>query len=156
MRKATIKDVKAVIFDYGWTLSDPNDGGFFSDVKETLAYLSPKYMLAIVSKASGSTPSERIASLKSFGVYDYFSSILFHETDKDGIFQETLRKLKVDANETAVVGDEMKREIAWGNKNGALTIWLRKGDFINELPNKETGNPDFEIKELSDIIKIIK
>ncbi len=147
--------IKAVIFDYGRTLYDRENGKFFPEAKSVLDYLSRKYVLAIVSIAKEDPAEERVAALKKAGLYEYFSSLMFHESDKGPLFEDTLKKLNVKPDEIAVVDDRVKRGIAWGNNNGAITIWLRRGKFADELPDAETGKPTYVIGNLIEIKNLL-
>ena len=148
--------VKAVIFDYGRTLYDRDKDRFFPEVNEILEYLSKKYKLAIVSVAKENFPAaERLKALKSAGLDGYFSSILFDDSQKDHLFDETLDKFNIKPEEAAFVDDRVQRGIAWSNKHSALTIWFRNGKFSNELPDKLTGNPTYTIDNLLLLKKIL-
>lgn len=142
-------DIKAIIFDYGRTLFDRENNKFFPETPEILNYLSKKYKLAIVSITTDrSPPKERIKKLEEAGIINYFYPILFDPLNKDHLFQEALLKLNITPSELAIVDDRMFRGIKWGNKNGAMTVWLRAGKFSNETPNDETGKPSHTIINL--------
>ncbi|MCU0660470.1 MAG: HAD hydrolase-like protein [Candidatus Pacebacteria bacterium] len=67
-----------------------------------------------------------------------------------------MTELAVRPEETIVVDDRMIRGIAWGNRKGTSTVWLKKGKFADETPTMETEKPQCiitDIRELSDILK---
>jgi len=143
------EEIKAVIFDYGRTLYDRENSDFFPETYEVLDYLHLKYKLAIVSIATDKDPPEtRIRALKERNLFNHFESVLFDSFDKDHLFVDTLEKLKITPKEVAIVDDRVMRGITWGNKNGAMTVWLRGGKFADELPNSETGKPSHTIENL--------
>lgn len=60
-----------------------------------------------------------------------------------------MAKYNLNFGETAVVDDRIVRDIAWGNRSGATTVWFQNGEFANELPTPETGNPTHLIAEFA-------
>ncbi len=152
----TSQRIKVIIFDYGRTLYDRDNNQFFPEVKELLDYLFPKYKLAIVSIAKENFPAEeRIKQLKAFGFDKYFSSMLFDESQKDHLFEQTLDKFGLKPTEAVFVDDRVQRGVAWGNKHGGMTIWFRNGKFANELPDMITGTPSYTIDNLSSLKGIL-
>ncbi len=147
------KNIKLIIFDWGRTLYDPETGNLFPDTKSVLNHLSSKYSLAIVALATAGRKKveERLCIIKDEKLEKYFDSILFDQFDKDNLYKKTLKVLDVQPEETVIVDDRVVRGVRWGNKNGAVTIWFQNGKFKNELPNNETGKPDYIIKNLSEI-----
>lgn len=147
---------KVVIFDYGRTLYDQEGGKFFPEVRKILEYLHPKYRLAIVSITNeGAPPEARLKALEKAGIRKFFSTIFFHEKDKDELLERVLQETGVKPSELILVDDRAKRSITWGNKRGAITIWLRKGRFAQELPNEETGIPTYIIENLYDLKELL-
>lgn len=151
--------IKAIIFDWGRTLYDSEQGSFFSAVPALLAELSQRYTLAIVSLVSGDyalRANERRAALSDANLSAHFAAIQFVPTDKDRAYQETLMRLKVSAIEMAIVDDRVKRGIAWGNQHGATTIWLKRGRFSGALPNAITGMPTYTINAIEEVGTLLK
>lgn len=147
--------IKAIIFDWGRTIYDTENHRLFPEVKSILEYLHTKYKLALVSLVKTGTIDERWQVIETNDLKKYFTSILFTETDKDTLYHETLAKLNLGRGEICIVDDRTIRGIAWGNKLGAMTIWLKKGKFANELPNEETGAPTYIIHELNELLTIL-
>ncbi len=147
--------VKVVIFDFGRTLYDRDNNGFFPEVPEILEKLSSRYKLAIVSMAVSDDPEERKRILKESNFEKYFDSTIFVKEDKDSAYEKALLELGVDPVEVAIVDDRVKRGVAWGNKRGAATIWFRNGKFKDELPDGETGEPTNTILNLSELLQIL-
>jgi len=145
------KQTKAIIFDWGRTLYDHEKEQLFPEVKELLAYLSKKYTLAIVSLATDGNIAKRWQTIIKNDLGKYFESILFDPKNKDRLYEITLRTLEVKSHEIAIVDDRTIRGIQWGNKHGATTIWLRKGMYSVEEPNKETGKPTYIIEHLGEL-----
>ncbi len=150
--------IEALIFDYGRTLYDPGNITLFPDAGATIAALASKYRLAIVSLVSGDDHEERtaarIAMLQHHQLDTYFSAILFGPANKERLYQQTLERLSLPASQVAIVDDRMIRGIAWGNKQGATTVWFRNGKFRDELPTVETGQPTYTIHHLTELLDI--
>lgn len=150
--------IKAIIFDWGRTPYDTEQGAFFSTVPTLLAELSQRYALAIVSLVSGdyvARTNERRAALADANLGVYFAAIQFVPQDKDRAYRETLARLGVSATEVAIVDDRVKRGIAWGNRHGATTIWLRRGRFAAELPDATTGMPTHTIDAIEAVATLL-
>jgi len=150
-----MNQIKGIIFDYGQTIHNSNEGGFVPNLEKMLEYLGLKYKLALVSITVSETPQERRKKLDKQNVSKYFEQILLvrHE-DKSFALQEVIDKWHLLPQQVAVVGDEVSKEIAWGNKNGCLTVWLQHGKFANILPNDETGQPAYTICDLKELLDI--
>lgn len=146
--------MKGIIFDWGRTLYDNDNESLFSETKDVLGYLSKKYNLAIVSLATDGNFDKRWQIIKNHDLEKYFKSILFTQDNKDKLYTDTLEKMKLKPNEVVIVDDYVIRGIAWGNKHGAKTVWIKKGKFSNELPNKITGFPTYTIDSLKQLLNL--
>lgn len=146
--------IKAIIFDWGRTLYDIEKESLFSETEDVLDYLSKKYNLAIVSLATDGNFEKRWQIIKNHNLEKYFKSILFTQDDKDKLYVDTLEKMKLKPNEVVIVDDRMIRGITWGNKHGAKTVWIKKGKFSNELPDKITGSPTYVIDGLKQLLNL--
>lgn len=73
--------VKAVVFDWGRTLYDPERGALFPSVVDLARRLSERYRLAIVSlitdEAHHVRLNERLVVLREHDLERYFTAILF-------------------------------------------------------------------------------
>jgi FMN phosphatase YigB (HAD superfamily) len=150
--------MKAVIFDWGRTLYDSEQGALFPAVPTLLADLSQRYALAVVSLVSGDYASRvaaRRAAIAGANIGRFFAATLFVPDDKEGAYRDVLAQLAVSATEVAIVDDRMRRGIAWGNAQGALTIWLRRGRFADELPDAATGLPTHTIGSIEELATIL-
>jgi FMN phosphatase YigB (HAD superfamily) len=150
--------IKAIIFDWGRTLYDSEGGCLATGAADLLPTLARHYKLAIVSLVSGDYEqrlADRQQLLRDSGVESCFAVVHFVAADKDGAYAETLTELGVQAQEVAIVDDRVRRGIAWGNRHGALTIWLCRGRFAAELPDELTGVPTHTIGELRELSRIL-
>lgn len=148
--------IRAVIFDWGRTLWDNDAGALYPDAEPTLEALAGQYRLALCSVALES-PEERLNLIRRTGLDRYFECMraVPRGTPKDGILDETLAELALAPHEVAVVDDRMFRSIAWGNRVGATTFWVRRGRFADELPTRETGQPTYTIGAVADLLPIL-
>ena len=148
---------KMIIFDYGRTLYDRETDDFFPDAIPIVRTLAEKYRLSIVSVSSADEEETRIEALREKGILDHFEEIVFTENGdaKSKEYEALLRKVDLKANEVVVVDDYIIRGIAWGNAAGATTVWFRNGKFADLDPTDETGDPDFTIHSLSELLKIL-
>ena len=175
-----MEGIRAIIFDWGRTLYDNDNNWLFPETKEVLEYCVQKYKLAVVSIAAQGESEERFAKLSLLGIRHYFQIALFsdkgsaaHEiagfsladTTQEMIDRIAFRQkmflgrnaignLGVKPHE-AVVVDDRARRIGWAIALGCKTIWIQKGKFAHELPNKETGHPTTTVKSLAEIMKFL-
>ena len=151
--------IKAVIFDYGRTLHDPDTDDFFPEAREVLEHCKRRgYKLAIVSYVDlkkGTTPESRTKKLHDAGLAGYFDLLSFATggpDDKDRLYGEAVIFFKLSPEEVAIVDDYSIRGIAWGNKHGATTIWLRRGKFSDILPTTQPQHTVYSLKEVTSLL----
>lgn len=145
---------KAIIFDWGRTLHDPETDALFEGVSEMVQKLSKQFNLALVSLAKSDSPPARKKKIEKSGIAKYFKVILVGGEDKDEMYEHALTELGIAPSEVAIVDDRTVRGIAWGNRKGAVTVWVKRGKFAKELPDERTGNPMFTVsntQELKDL-----
>jgi len=150
--------MKAVIFDWGRTLYNPEEGALFSDTKSVLEYLKLKnYILAIVALATAgqSKITERMSIIEKENLALYFVSIKFDIENKDKMYEETLFELGLKHEDVFIVDDRVMRGITWGNKNGCKTIWVQNGKFANELPDEYSRSPSYTITSIIQLQDIL-
>ncbi len=147
--------IKAIIFDWGRTLHDPDIDSLFPGTQEVLEELSKKYTLALVTLAKSQSPEYRRKTIKESGIKPYFRAIVIGNEEKDKLYEEALKELALLPENVVVVDDRTIRGISWGNRSGAMTIWMRRGKFAEELPTIETGDPTHTITDLSALTRIL-
>ena len=150
--------MKLIIFDWGRTLYDPEREMLYTDTKPTLECLQSKgYTTAIVTLATKGPEiiKERLKIIAQEDLEQYFVSIKFDMTDKDKMYAETLQELEVEPSDVTIVDDRVIRGIAWGNRHGCTTIWVRQGKFAREFPTAATGEPDHIIQSLGSLMTIL-
>jgi FMN phosphatase YigB (HAD superfamily) len=150
-----MNQIKAIIFDYGRTIHNGELGGFLPEARPVLEYLQKKYKLALVSVTLSESTKQRREKIVKEDFQKYFDQIyLMADINKDEQLDAVVKKWDLDYQHVAVVGDRMIREIKWGNKKGCTTVWLQTSKFANELPNSETGQPNFTIHNLNELLAI--
>ena len=136
-----------IIFDWGGTLHDSGKG-LVPQAREVLTFLAEQHDLLLVSLVSGDM-AEQI--FERCGLRPYFKSITFVKEDKDAAYEAALKKYDLDPTQVVVVDDRAIRGIAWGNRRGATTIWLRRGKWSGQKPFTP---PTHIIGELGELFKI--
>ena len=142
------------MFDWGRTLYDSENQVLFPETEKVLQILSKLYLLVIVSLASDGNIEKRMQVLCACGIEKYFAAVYFAQIDKDSLYAMALSRFALAFREAAVVDDRVIRGIKWGNTCGATTIWLRRGKFMNEEPNEETGPPTYVISNLEEVCSL--
>jgi FMN phosphatase YigB (HAD superfamily) len=143
--------IKGIIFDWGRTLYDPEAGALFPGTLSVLQSLAQKYRLAVVSLVGDGDVKRRWRIFKEAGVAQFFMSTQFATGNKPALFAAALRDLGLTASEVAIVDDRVVRGIAWGNQHGAITIWVKRGKFSDETPDRASGAPRHVIRNLSEL-----
>ncbi len=151
--------IKAIIFDWGRTLFDSETKKEFPEAEKVLASCKERgYRLALVSLTSihsNATLEERKRQIENSPLRKYFEAVAVTDTDKDKSFDEIVQKLNLPREEILIVDDRTVRGIRYGNLRNHPTVWLQKGKFANELPNKKTRNPTYTIHSLPELPEIL-
>lgn len=152
---ARAKQHNLVIFDYGKTLIDPGPT-LVPGAKEVLDYLaSRQYWLRLVSIIGTGTADERFATLEQFGIRRYFDELVMRpDTTKFKMLYQLSDK--IPAEKIVVIDDRAAngRALHWGYLHGTTTIWLRRGEYANELPPPERP-PTYTIQSLQELMAIL-
>ncbi|MBI4054421.1 MAG: HAD hydrolase-like protein [Candidatus Doudnabacteria bacterium] len=153
------QEAKAVIFDWGRTLFDSEAKSEFPEAKEVLEHCAGKgYKMAVVSlvtQHANSTLKERKRQIAESPLKKFFEIALVTDTDKDALFEQVVKELGLPREEIMIVDDRTVRGIRYGTRRGHPTVWLQKGKFSGELPDAETGRPDYVISELKELLGIL-
>ncbi|MBU3896599.1 MAG: HAD-IA family hydrolase [Nanoarchaeota archaeon] len=118
---------------------------------DTLTKLKKNYKLAIVSDAPRIQAWTRLVSMNMQDMFDYV--ITFNDTHvkKPGLapYKLALKKLNVKSNETVMIGDCYKRDMAPARRLGMMTVFAKYGE------SKSKGKADYIINDISELLKII-
>lgn len=138
---------KIIIIDFNRTLYDPEQERIMDETIDTLKYLKSKnYKLVLLSMAH----PNRKKLLDSLGITPFFNKIIITNYKSKKLFNKIINN-----SESVVIGDRIKKEITIGNQVNATTIWLQQGKFANELPTKNIEKPNYIIKKIEEIKKIL-
>ena len=148
--------IKAIIFDWGRTLWDNENGVLFPDTKETLEYLRGKgYRMALLSVTENTAEELKLKRIRDGGLEPFFDKIvLCKEKDEAGV--QTINAVwNLPYEDIMVIGDRAKADIRIANILGMRSIWVRRGKFAEELPDEETGTPTHTISTISELKSIL-
>ena len=147
--------IELIVIDWARTIYDTENERLFPDSVETLDYLKNKYKLAVVSLSRSEPVKAREKLIEDLGLDKYFELILIDPEDKNKLYEQAFAHFKLQPEEICIIDDRTVRGVQWGNKKGCETIWLQRGKFKDELPNEETGNPNYIIKTLNEVKQIL-
>lgn len=155
-----MNNIKAIIFNWGRTLYDVDIKKEISDAEDILLFCKQKgYKLCVASLArplTSDSVEERRKQIENSSLGIYLDMVEVSDVkEKDEMLDNLVKKLNLKKEEILFVDDRIVKSIKYGNKNGHPTVWLKSGPFSNELPNTETGTPNFIIEKLSDLKDII-
>ncbi|OHB16200.1 MAG: hypothetical protein A2431_02210 [Candidatus Zambryskibacteria bacterium RIFOXYC1_FULL_39_10] len=143
--------IKLFIFDWGGTLCDLKTDIIFKNVHEVLSYLSKRYKLVLVSLAVSESSQIRSVKIQNSEIAKFFTQIIVGDKGKDQMYEKVLVDFEVRPEEVVVVDNQVVYGIKWGNSKGATTVWLKNGEFENDLPNSETGMPSVTINNILEL-----
>jgi FMN phosphatase YigB (HAD superfamily) len=102
----------------------------------------------------GDTKS-RLKKLDDENLRDCFELITFfdgtRDEPKDIHYQRALKYLGLPAANVIFVDDRITK-LAWAIAHGGRTIWIRQGEFQDELPTDITGMPTLVIDSIGDLM----
>lgn len=152
-------NLEAAIFDFGRTLYNPDTSDLMPQSIQTLSQLQDMGLkLGLVSIALTDDLSPRLQQLDQFGLTKFFQSIEIQPRSQIGkIFTKVLSELKITDNKKClIVGDNLKRDIAYGNTLGAFTVWTRQNLSADWQPQNQIQQPKAIIDRIQDLVPLIK
>ncbi|MCK4286875.1 MAG: HAD family hydrolase, partial [Candidatus Lokiarchaeota archaeon] len=119
--------------------------------------LSPDYQIGLISN-TGVTPGKIISKvLDEYGILQFFEATIY--SDETGLFKPhpkmfeiPLTKLNCRPLNAIHVGDMLETDIKGAKDYKMHTIWVNDRNY----PKSTEILPDFEIKQISDVIQIIR
>jgi len=129
-----------------------------SNAKKVLEKLKPRFALGLVSNFTYAPVIH--AGLRKLGLTEYFNSILVSEDfgwrkPSAKVFQETLRRLRINGNEAVFIGDSPEEDIKGAQNAGMKTIFIPSQFYTSVDLEKTTVHPDFRINNLTEILRIL-
>ena len=128
----------------------------FEDAVTTLATLRERgYRLGSVTNRSYAGPSF-IAEVEEHGLADLFEVIaiscdLGYMKPHPKIFQHALDTMGVEPQESAMVGDSLRADVAGAQALGMTAIWRRRPETREQVDGIQ---PDFVVDELGEILNL--
>lgn len=121
-----------------------------------LQELKKEYRLGLVSNFA--YPPTIKQTLQKFGLSKFFDVIVISgdvgwRKPNSKVFEQALRALHVSASEAVFVGDAPFHDIEGARQVGMKTVLLRR---LGEKETAETGNPDKTIRELEELLAILR
>ncbi len=147
--------LKAVIFDWGFTIHDHINDVIYPDALKLLKELKNKGIISILISRAPDV-KERFKEFEKFNLGEYFKvmDVVPRESVKE--FSSVLKITGVNPEETLIVGDRVKSEILEGNKIGCITVWIRQGKFADEFASSKNEEPDYTITSFNQVLPIIE
>ncbi|WP_456467965.1 HAD family hydrolase [Archaeoglobus sp.] len=128
----------------------------YPGIKNVLSNLKQKGIkLAVVTDAEN---GHAISRLQKTDLLKYFDIIISadmtgkRKPEPDSLLL-ALKKLGVKAEETAIVGDSLRRDIEAGKRLGILTVYAAYGD--RNFFESRKGEADFVARESRDVLRVL-
>jgi len=155
MRKSDTINMQmiAIIFDFNRTIFNPVDNKLTEGALDLLASLNtvPSIDLFLVAKDK----AKRYEQIDNLNIKQFFKEIIIEPEKTVGLFIHC-RKQCPEETRFFVVGDRVNLEIKLGNECGMTTIWFKSGKFAVDSPNEDIAKPDHIIRNLADVLPIIR
>jgi HAD superfamily hydrolase (TIGR01509 family) len=125
----------------------------YPKTRSVMEHLHMKYKMAIVSNglAEYTWPTLEINDIADFFCVKVISEEVGFEKPDQRIFQIALDKLEVEPYEVVMVGNMLYEDIFGAYNAGIRSIWINR----NEPQRVSDVVPDFELKDIGDIINIV-
>lgn len=127
-------------------------------VKLTLESLYGKYPIGLISD-SGLTPGRilrrvlEVRGILRFFRFTIFSDEVAYNKPNPIIFEQALKLLGVEPQETIHVGDLPETDIIGAKGMGMLTVWVNRDE---EVPLDKSFCPDYQIGQLPEVLALLE
>ncbi len=158
VNKQLIEKAGEIANNHYYVFSNIKGIKLFPGVPGLLKKLRKKHKLALITFGVMEKQQEKIKQLKvapyfDFVAIDQWSGIKATKADS---FLGVMEKLKLKAEEIAVVGDNPKNEIEVGNKLGMTTIRVLQGKFKDYTPKSDFERADFQVKKVTEVAGVLE
>jgi FMN phosphatase YigB (HAD superfamily) len=142
--------IHSAIFDWKRTLYNPENQTLIDGADEILSFFCTKNIpLFLIGKGRQEMHDE----VKRLKVAKYFNEVLFMESSKK--VQDFMQFMSSqNPEQTLVIGDRIQSEIKVGNSIRATTIWIKQGEFSDEIPQNNVEVPNYTVNNLKEIIDL--
>ncbi|MEX0616520.1 MAG: HAD hydrolase-like protein [Candidatus Woykebacteria bacterium] len=146
--------IKAIIFDFGYTIYDPENEKLVDGAIEALEEVHEKGLkLALVSRTKD--VQKRLEQISNLGLNTYFDYIEVMPLEGTKEFDPIIEKFGFEPQEFLVVGDRVRSEIKIGNQKGMETCQFLFGPRLKELPEKSDEKPNHKINKVSEVVNLV-
>ncbi|MDE2937279.1 MAG: HAD family hydrolase [Chloroflexota bacterium] len=128
----------------------------YPDAEHVLSVLSKRYCIGVIANQSAGTE----ARLDAWGLLRYVSEVVASaETGLAkpdlAIFKLAIERAGCQDRESVMVGDRIDNDIVPAKALGLKTIRIRQGLSRSQVPIDSTQKPDFEVRQLGEILEIL-
>lgn len=139
--------IERIIFDWKRTLYDPSEKTLLPGAEQVLRELAEQSFDMILIGKGQDDMDEVIDALDA---RKYFRVVHFVAAKSDELFGRYIPPEKPETS--LVVGDRAQGEIAIGKSLGARAIWVRSGQFSDEMPLPDVPPPDETIEDIASLL----
>lgn len=127
----------------------------FPEVDNVLSTLRKTFNLSLLSNGASDWQREKINVLE---LADFFDHIIIagevgHFKPSPEIFNILVGNYEIPADQIIYVGNNYDKDIMGARRAGLQAIWINRGGASR---NHETLNPDYEIKDLKQLLNILQ
>jgi ribonucleotide monophosphatase NagD (HAD superfamily) len=72
-----------------------------------------------------------------------------------GFFAAALARLRVDAAETLMIGDDIDADVLAAQRNGITGVLVRTGKYLPQAVEKADGAPDHVLDSIADVPDLV-
>jgi len=129
--------------------------GLFRGTRPLLRFLHSRGVKVFI--VSFGEPEIQKAKVRALGLENEpaIDRIFYADRDKlltkEAAFSRIQQELALPSSEILIVGDRPMREIRAGNELGMHTVRIRHGEFAAQEPRDEMEEPDYEIRNISEV-----
>lgn len=128
----------------------------FKGARVLLRRLRQRYRLGLITDGVKSVQEIKVKALNIASFFDVITYSVEHGGKNNiDVFLTTLERLKIKSSNSIYVDDNPTKTFAVAKKLGIHTIRILKGENKNIVAADEECKPDFEIRNLTEILGII-
>ena len=138
--------IKGIIFDFKWTVYNPDSKEISEGLFERLPKLSKNYILYLIISDNEKEFINKLDIEKYFEHIEFISGSLGLSDLK-----KLVDKTKLNNDEIMVIGDKIDKEIVFGNKLGIVTARYNSGKYVLEEPKNEIEIAKYELPHFNQL-----
>ena len=128
----------------------------FKDTEDTLSKLRQRHHLGLITDGVKKVQEVKVEALKIASFFDAITYAVEYGGKNNEAFLTTLEKLKTKPPNSVYIDDNPTKTFAIAKKLGIHTIRIRKGENKSIANADEQCKPDFEIRNLEEVLGIIQ